>query len=532
VIPTTKHNIDHNGTLRVTLQQPLLPNIIYSIEMSVKTPVPKDAEAVGVQSIEWMISTEDGGELPVNTNDGESRAFRIVEELEINVTSAFSPPTAEVTVSLAIKVGLYHPTELTVVAPPGFTFPANCLVYGGIEILACNPGVPLAGRSTAVLQVTQAALTYQPPDVRIKVNTPTVTPPSKEWFIEGTYVWSGVQACWGKAEGIEVMQMTGTSVSYPAIGTVQSRIMWTFTTQVVVDSGGYLELVLPDNFNPACGPGQLETLSFPRDCSCYVLPDQSTVIVQINTTIVPDSYVFAFYVSPPVLTPPGELNKFSITLKDSDSKVMDAAIGVPGITMMDKLQVKEAPLHWTVSKPGWATDITIGFDVLETFPDNYVAADQQVGQILLSFPEGFMHQVSSTADFTILSGSMPLPDDNWLDYYSKDKLLIKLHLNQTFWTTLVRGIYQFQIPVLLPDQLPTYNVWHVSLCTMTTFPGECSQPTDPGVLVTFAIPGFAFGEGTGGAAGGSPHVAQISRAVMLLALIAPILLALRAEDSG
>lgn len=516
-----------NGTLRAVLGGTLVANEIYQVEMSVVTPEPYEvqtAESSAVGAIYWTITTEDGDELPANTNDAESREFRIVEQLGFNVTSEFSPPTALVEVALTISVGLYYPTELTVVAPEGFTFPDDCLVYGGIEVLACAPGTAVSGRSTAVLTVAEAGITYMPPDVRIRVYTPTVTPANKEWFIEGTYVWNGMQACWGKATGIDVMQMTDTAVTYPAIGTVQSRIVWEFTTQKVVDSGGYLEIDLPDGFDPQCSGNMLELLSFPTFSTCLVQPDGNSVVILLNTTIVPDKYVFAFYVTPPVLTP--EPNLFSITLKDSSGAVQDAAIGVPGIAMMDKLQVQEAPLYWTVSSPGWPTEVTMGFEVLETFPDLFVAADQQVGQILLSFPQGFVHQVSSETDLTILSGSMPLQSQNWLDYTQKDYLVIALNLNQTFWTTLSRATYQFRIPVMIPYQLPAYNVWHVSLCKLTTQPDACTHHTDPGVLVTFAIPGFPFGDGSSGNTGGAPRRSPPAKALVLWAIIAPVLLAL------
>jgi len=332
-----------------------------------------------------------------------------------------------------------------------------------------------------------------------------------------------LQACWGKAAGIDVMQMSETAVTYPAIGTVLSRIVWQFNTQEVVDSGGYLDIDLPNGFNPQCGGDMLELLSFPSFSTCFVQPDGNSVVILLNTTIVPDKYVFAFYVTPPVLTP--EPNLFSIALKDSTGSVQDAAIGVPGLPMMDKLQAREVPLFWTVSSPGWPTEVTMGFEVLETFPDLFVAADQQVGQILLSFPQGFIHQVSSETDLTILSGSMPLQALNWLDYTQKDYLVIALNLSQTFWTTLSRATYQFRIPVVIPHQLPDYNVWHVSLCKLTTQPDACTHHTDPGVLVTFAIPGFPLGDGTSGNAGGAPRVAPASRALVLWAIITSVLLA-------
>jgi hypothetical protein len=524
----TRDVIASGGTLKATLEAALIPNILYTMDLSVHTPTPaeaKEVEATPVGNIYWTIGTEDGGELPVSTNDAESRPFKIVEELNFNVTSTFAPPTAKVVISLELDVGLYYPTELTLIAPPGFGFPEDCLIYGGSEILACAPGSQLAGRATAVLSTSEAGVTYSPPDVRLWVYTPEVTPAAKEWFIEGTYVWNGAQVAWGQAPGLDVMQMSGTSLSYPAIPDVEARMVWTFKTQVMVQTGGYLEVVMPPKFRPNCEI--LERISFPEETACYANDDGTFLVIHINTTIVPDDYIFGFKVQPPLLTP--DINEFSITLKDRDGHVQDAATGVDGVRIMDKLQAKESQFLYTNTRAGWTSEITMGFQVMETFPDNFVAGDQQVGQILLSFPEGFVHEVSSENDLTLLSRNMPLQDNDWLDYYHKDRLLIKLDLNRTFWTTLSSGAYEFKFPVKVPSQLPVYNIWHVTLCTLTTFPGECTSPSDPGVLVTFALPGFALGDGNQRAAGGAPPSATAHWATLAFVLFAPSLLALRTD---
>merc|ERR1712032_696564 len=135
----------------------------------------------------------------------------------------------------------------------------------------------------------------------------------------------------------------------------------------------------------------------------------------------------------------------------------------------------------------------MGFKAIDPLPDLVVAPKQQVAEILLSLPVGFTHLVEKVNDFTMVNEDMPLQDGDWLDYMQKDRLRITLNLNQTSWTTLKAGDYRFRFPVLVPNPLPVFNVWHLALC-MPNFPAGCHRITDPSVLLAFAMPGFRLGQ--------------------------------------
>jgi len=426
----------------------------------------------------------------VNTNDGKSREFPIVEEYTFRVTVSRAPPTAEIELSLFIDPHLSIPTEFKVVAPVGFNFTGPCLVAGQPFVTECNPGQPFAdGRSTAVLTCQESGIRNPIPDLRIKVTTPKTTPLAKNWFVEGIDVLKEAQLGWGEATGFDVRNMSDISVTYPGIPGELGMIVWRFRTEVMVEAGGYLEISIPPSLNGECFPGRFEVITLPSAGGC-INPAPGEFKVFLNSTIVPSEYAFAFYVVPPLDTP--ARNVLSITLKDKDDQVKDAAIDLPGYEIREKLKIKAKPLYWDLSEPGRPTMVEIGFTVIEPLPDNIVAPEQQVWTILLTLPVGFIHLVENRNDFQILNEDMPLRQPQSLDYMQQDRLRVFLNPNQTAWMALRSGVYKFRFQALVPELLPAYNVWQVSLCRDGY--GPCNRNTAPAVLVNFAIKGFEFNE--------------------------------------
>jgi len=277
----------------------------------------------------------------------------------------------------------------------------------------------------------------------------------------------------------------------------------------MVEAGASLHVTIPDEFAPDCSDGKLELIALPDSGGCDD-SDPMHLVIAINSTIVPAEYTFAFQVTPPLVTP--VQNQISIVLKDRYGNVRDAAVDMPGVEIQEKLRIAAKPLWWTQSRPGWPSRITCAFEALEPLPDYIVAPNQQISEILISLPSGFTHLVDTITDFTILNDDMPLADGNtWLDYMAKDRLRVILNLNQSSWTTLKSGIYSFQFQVRVPDPMPIFNVWHISLCR-PNFPGGCSRISDPAVLINFAIPGFRIGQEPPG--GSSSSSLAASRAVV------------------
>ncbi|CAJ1451405.1 unnamed protein product [Effrenium voratum] len=493
--PTVKKEVANEittvfgGAIHVRLLEALVPFRRYEVITSVIAPTAAAAQAHG-GAIQWFLETRDFGPLPTNTNDGNSREFPIVEEYSFVVTAVRSPPLAEIIVSLDVTPALAAPTALRVISPLGFNFTENCMAPGeSIYISDCQPGQPTpSGRSTATLTVRGApavGLEGAARGILVKIMSPTQTPVAKEWFIEGVDVLSDRQLGWGQASGVDVLPMQDTMVIYPGFTGVRSRVVWRFRTREMVQAGGYLDIRLPFGFTPECSGATLEAISLPVTGGCRVV-NEAIVHVFMNTTIVPREYVFAFYLTPPASTP--LFNDLSIILRDQFGAVSDAAVSIPGSKILDKLRIREGSLLWTSTKPNRVSTITISFEILESLPDLIVAPEQQVDEILITLPNGFVHNVEKPTDLQLMNENMPLREIDYLDYFQKDRLRISLELNRSSWITLKSGSYGFRFNVMVPSPLPTFNVWFLSLCS-PNYPEGCTQITDPAVMATFAMPG-------------------------------------------
>jgi hypothetical protein len=477
---------------RAKLLEPLVPYVVYKVILSAITPSAQSVRDWGAP-ITWSIDTLDGGLLPMNTNDGESQEFSICEEYTVDVTVSRAPPIAEVFVTLHINPHLSIPTEIRVVAPKGFNFTAyNCLVSGYPAITACKPGQPFAdGRSVAVLTTSESGLRTKTEDLQIRVMTPRATPMNKAWYIEGIDVLKEKQLGWGEATGFDIKNMSDISVTYPGIPGELGMIVWRFRTEVMVSAGAWLEINTPPELGAECFPGRFEPITLPESSGCKTI-EPGLIYVNLNSTIVPAEYAFAHYVIPPVDTP--VRNVLSITLKDHDGTVKDAAVDLPGYRIWEKLKIRSRDLVWDISKPGRTSTITVGFTVVEPLPDNIVAPNQQVFTILITLPVGFIHLVQDVNDFQVLNENMPLvrPLTESVDYMAKDSLRVYMNPNGTAWNALKAGDYKFRFQVLVPELMPAYNVWQVSLCRPGY--GPCNRVSAPAVLVNFAVKGFAFEE--------------------------------------
>jgi len=412
-----------------------------------------------------------------------------------------------------LTVGIQKPTQLVVVAPLLFNFSSDCLVSGGQQILTCSPTTPMPdGRKTAALATVDEGISGSLQGVIIKVQTPAMAPLSTAWFIEGRNVFTDEQFGWGEAEGIQIEQMAEIAVSYPGIPGIPALMVWRFKTQVLIESGGWLHVELPEDFKPQCQGEFFDAVALPDTGGCNIL-DSQNLLIYLNATMVPGEYAFGFTVTPPTFQP--LRNELTLILKDRHGDVRDAAVDMPALDIQDKLKISGTPLQWTNAKALRSSVVTIGFECVEPLPDLVVAPLQQISEILITLPVGFTHLVSEVYDFTVLNEDMPFKEDGWLDFMQKDRLRIMLNLNQSAWMTLKTGVYQFRFPVLVPSPLPVFNVWHVALCS-PNYPEGCNRITDPAVMVVFPMPGFKIGEVYGATAPGiaasaAPRRAQACR---------------------
>lgn len=530
-IPVSLRLNDTQVTMQ--LQQPLEAFVTYKVLMSALAPTKAQVSAHGAP-VTWRLQTLDGGELPLNTNDGASAVFKLSEEYEFEVLAPRAPPGALVEVRLLVNPRLSAPiTEFRIVAPPGFNFTSSCLVSGYPQVVGCVPDSLVAdNRWTALLGLPEAGINVQPPDLRVMARTPSTVPVVTEWFIQGRDVYKDTEAGWGRAAGFQIIQMPDTRTTFPAVPAIRARMLWIFRPAVMIAAGGYIEVELPPLFVAHCGADAFHAHVLPHSDTCQVLSSGGAgggpvVVVSVNTTIVPDVlYTFEIGVTPPAETP--AVNEFALTIKDSQGAVRDAARDIPGPQIQSLLRVAQQQLLWTSSRPSRESMVTLGFRVLEELPDVAVSLEQQVGEILIVMPSGFEHRVNTYKDFTLSSNDMPLLGEhsagNWLDLLHRDRLRLILDLNRSSWTRLPVGVYQFRFPIQVPGSLPEFNVWQMALCRPDF--GGCLAMSDSAVIVQFAQAGFTFdqesppGAVTPAAGGAVRHGCAAAAAAALVLLCA------------
>lgn len=158
--------------------------------------------------------------------------------------------------------------------------------------------------------------------------------------------------------------------------------------------------------------------------------------------------------------------------------VKDVATG----EVEEPMEGERPTLSWSSSQPEAETQVKLGIEITR--------GTDAVGAILIALPKGFTHWLSRPSDFRIEShGPEDLPivsSTDWVDARYQDVVKILTEPGKK----LYEGKYIFKFPALNPLMLPTDNVWRLCFCSSS----RCDGPVGPDVLVTFAIPGFKFGE--------------------------------------
>lgn len=189
-------------------------------------------------------------------------------------------------------------------------------------------------------------------------------------------------------------------------------------------------------------------------------------------------------------------NYFSMILRDKYGKTKDAAMQIAGKALRSGLVMKPQDLIWNRSNVGAMSAVTLGFDVKESTSSHGEELRREIGEILINFPESFIHNIDRLSWVTVSrtdeTGSTIHPGmmltEKWLDFTQKDRIRISL---MTPPGLIQIGTYQFSFPVTVPPQMPSYNIWTVSLCKAN---GGCITSSDSSVIITFPVPGFAIGE--------------------------------------
>jgi hypothetical protein len=432
----------------------------------------------------WTVQVTDGEDMPMAHTFVSLDSFPIIGNLGLKAVASKNPPAADVEVSLLIVLGDARPTLITVIAPPTFVFKSNCLVAGGAGITSCSPGQVVAERATADLSCIAAELPSRVEGLKLLVITPPRMPAARSWFVEATMVETGLLLGWGEdSMGIVISPMKDVSAVYAGIPNIMSQLALRFRTGETISRGGKLHLITPDGYTTTCGGTALKVISLPGLLECQV--KEQSVFLTLNDTLTPGEYAFAVTVRTPVANP--SPNDFSLLLADERGKVQDSAMDIPGQTIQKDLLVVGAPLKWTSSEAGQATTITVGFTVEEAIPTGLL------GAILITFPENFGHAIEKASSVVSDLDQLPLlsgdSDSAWLDFRMVDRLIVLLDPAKG----VAKGSYQLAFPVTVPEQMPAYNVWQITLCKHSSN-GVCLHAQGAESLVTFPYAGFSFGE--------------------------------------
>eukprot|EP00746_Dinoflagellata_sp_MGD_P164941 gnl/MRDRNA2_/MRDRNA2_93924_c0_seq1.p1 gnl/MRDRNA2_/MRDRNA2_93924_c0~~gnl/MRDRNA2_/MRDRNA2_93924_c0_seq1.p1 ORF type:complete len:3212 (+),score=535.85 gnl/MRDRNA2_/MRDRNA2_93924_c0_seq1:111-9746(+) len=505
---------NRGGYLKAKLNSMLLANTKYTVVVGCTPPQNLDPKAM-----HWRFETHDGGALPVNTNDARTEGFVLMADLLFSVRALRSPPMAQVEVELMVDPSETRPTALLVIAPEDFIFADDCLVTKSIDVKSCEPYGYVAGRHTALLTCREDGLQESPPNLKVLVKLPPVTPKMRSWFIQSWGSYDGVDkpTGWGEdvGRGFPVVQMRDSGIIYPGIPEKRGVMAVSFKTQEKMDVAAYVRVMLPPTFGANCNEDEWNPVSLPHETSsCMAHSKENYLEITINQTLVPGLYSFTVLSIPPAAMP--EHNIFSLLVLNKNKEVADAAMNIPGYEIRHGIKMVGTELIWSNSEMGKLTVISLGFSLTEALPEK---DPPEIAEILIMMPDDFEHTVKTNRDLAGIE-SLPIESGNdWLDFENVKYLRIKLDKEKT--KTLAVGTYNFVFPALIPQPLmPPRNFWTISICSSSE--DGCRSRDDPSVIATFPFPGFQYGDVNPASlrkAAGAPRGADFCR-LLLSALVA------------
>lgn len=516
-----------DGELQISLDAGLLASTPYRAVMGVTAP-----STLQNKDVHWVFETIDGGSLPsaiVNYTLGAE--FRLVSFFAVTVTAQRSPPLSDIEVQLTVHLGGAQPTFLRLFAPPGFTFAASCLVAGsgGSQVEACSRDTPVFGRSVALIACKEDGAEGSILGLKLLVSIPAGTPSVRSWLLDGRVEATNQQVGWGQdGDGVDVVQMQDVSVVYAALVATKGYMAFCFRAGDILERGGQVQVVYPPEYVLGCTGLHEVSLPGVLDCNTDV---PGSLFLTLNGTLVEGDYAFLVAATTPQETPVP--NQFSVLLLDTKGNVRDAAMGVSGMPLQQGIYASAGPLLYTSSEAQQASIITVGFDVTVAIERNVVSA------VLITLPENFVHNVGGSDGLVIsneANEAMRLQVQS-VDTSVQDRLTILMDTT----LSVPEGRFRFSFPATVPQKMPAYNVWQVTLCRNRNTTGvgaACTQAYGPGALVTFPVPGFRHSDAPVGSAAAArarldsaasgaarqcgPSVVPVALATLLLAVVAVV----------
>jgi hypothetical protein len=475
----------------------------------------------------WRFESIDAYPLhPSNTNDFKTmiKHFKPVQQIQWAISAIRSPPRAVISIKIQVTGGFEGLTRISLIPPEGFQFPKD---YCGKYCLA-DENFASTDRMTALL-LTKDGSTLPLGNLEVLVETPAFSPPSMEWYMRGIMA-SGESSGWGEAGGFPVKPMGGIGTYYAAVSELRN-VQVAITFRMDVDGGQEVWAVAPNDFVVMCKGhsrisvpgGDCEDHMYWTATGNYPSLDDGVALERVirltfSHPLAIGNYAFAITGHMPKSTPgPGPLdNSFVLVVIGGNRNVLDAAYGIPGREIV-ALNVGNPVLAWSLSEAERPSDITLGC----TFgSDTEPIADGP--SIIFIFPERYLHLLSDSGDFKIISGNWPKKSGDWLDHSAPGTIRL---LGEP-GSIVKKGQYRFKFPVLVPFEMPPHNIWHIVLCADHL----CTSPDDHSAVVSFALAGFNLGnrsaDYTDSVVGAARQAAGSSTFMFILGLVSMSLSAL------
>jgi len=472
-----------SGELVARLSGQIVPVQTYEVTVYCLTPkVPNPWDAM------WTVEFLDGGALPLNTNDGVTQGFRLVDKVDIYVRSSRSPPVAVIDAELVIDPKSATPDELIIIAPPGFNFTENCLVNNGEfgQVKSCGYYGAVAGRAAAILKTERLTGILQ--YVTLAITTPDQNPALTSWFMEVKDSYTGYQLGWGEdAQGVTVRQMFGASVVYAGVPSISSQMAFRFITNEKLEAGGVLRVGYPKTIQIECTGESLYKVGLEGDVTCQNFIKEGYFQLTLSRPLPPGQQAFAVRSTVPSSVPD---NNFYIMVLAPTGEVRDAAMSVPGRRVQHGLALSAMELIWGTAEPKRNTYVSVGIELTAELP---LKDPPIMSELVIQVPADFTQQVQKSSHVEVLTTPLPQRSGGWLDVSNPSRL--RLLLDEQKVQELEIDAYRFQFPIQVPSVMPKYNVWEMTVCGPALTPNAtCTGKDDVRALITFPLAGFAMGE--------------------------------------
>ncbi|CAD7947947.1 unnamed protein product [Amoebophrya sp. A25] len=435
--------------------------------------------------------------LPSNTNDGDEGPFDPVYRLgiEMVIVGGRTPPGATITIKIKVISGNASVLQVVIIAPPTFDFMQDC----GQNCESYLTYQPEGRKSVRIRSPDGMALTIATlNEITFQTITPSQTPSARSWFVQtmAGSMSGGFQVTgWARNNGFDINQMEPATVWYPQRRSLQGA-NFVFSFYFSSSNGRVIRVNPPVLYEvycstmPSTGEPAFFQVSLPGGPP---LCDENPLKLTLTTPLQRGSYSFIIGGDVPMQdAAAGVVQNFALIILNEFGDVLDAAYQLPARNPLTAIRAAKATLNWEgLAQPGIRQKVHVGLD-FETDVHNVPA-------ILVTFPRGITPDfskelVSRKRDVKNLNKNFQVAAAlGWVDFSaeSDSQGFIKILVEER--AHIAAGRYKWEFYVQMPQQLPSENVWFVSLC----FTRQCRNiNTEPSsaIPITFPIPGFNFDE--------------------------------------